>query len=108
MSAKIIHLSKSNWVTEVQQASLPVVVDFWAAWCGPCKILAATLNEVATELAGKIKIAKVNVEENPELAAQFQIRSLPTLLVFKGGTVQEQMVGALRKDDLLAKLKAHL
>lgn len=104
----VIHLSTANWDTEVTQAPIPVLVDFWAEWCGPCKMIAPLLDELAGELSGKIKIAKVNVEESQDLAAKFHIRSIPTLLVFKAGVVQEQMAGALRKADLKAKLSAYL
>ena len=89
-------------------SNIHVLVDFWAEWCGPCKMIAPVLAELATELAGKIKIGKVNVDDNQELAEKFHIRSIPTLLVIKGGAVQEQMVGALRKADLKAKLNAYL
>ena len=104
----IVHLTAANWETEVTKATTPVLVDFWAEWCGPCKLIAPVLDELANELAGKIKIAKVNVEESQDLAAKFHIRSIPTLLVFKAGTVQEQMAGALRKAELQAKLNAYL
>ncbi len=104
----IINLSQENWQNEVVNSTLPVLVDFWAEWCGPCKMLAPVLEELAGELQGKMKIAKVNIDENQGLATQFHIRSIPTLLVLKGGAVQEQMVGAMRKADLMAKLAAYL
>ncbi len=104
----IIHLSNDTWQTEVIQSNIPVLVDFWAEWCGPCKMIAPMLEELAGELAGKIKIGKVNVDNNQALAEKFHIHSIPSLLVIKGGTVQEQMVGALRKDDLKAKLLTYL
>ena len=104
----IIHLSNDTWSTEVMQSTVPVLVDFWAEWCSPCKIIIPALNELAGELAGKLKIGKVNVDENQELAGKFYIRSIPTLLIIKDGAVQEQMVGALSKADLKAKLSAYL
>jgi thioredoxin 1 len=107
-SKLVVHLTAANWDTEVTKATTPVLVDFWAEWCGPCKMIAPVLDELAGELSGKIKIAKVNVEESQDLAAKFQIHSIPTLLVFKAGVVQEQMVGAPRKADLKAKLNAYM
>ena len=104
----IVHLNESNWENEVTASSIPVLVDFWAEWCGPCKMIAPVLAELASELSGKIKIGKVNVDESQTLAEKFHIRSIPTLLVLKKGAVQEQMVGALRKDDLKGKLETYL
>ena len=93
-------VDKSNFQADVLQASEPVVVDFWAEWCGPCKMIAPSLEEIATELDGKVKIAKLNIDENPELAAQFGVRSIPTLMIFKGGEVADMKVGALPKTAL--------
>ena len=107
-SEAVLSLTEANFESEVTSSTVPVLVDFWAEWCGPCKMIAPLLDELAGELSGKIKIAKVNVEESQDLAAKFHIRSIPTLLVFKAGVVQEQMVGAPRKADLLAKLNAYL
>ena len=104
----IIHITGDNWLSEVKNAQIPVLVDFWAEWCGPCRALAPILDELATELNGKLKIVKVNVDDNQQIAAEYSIRSIPTMLIFKGGTVQEQMVGALRKDMLMAKVAKHL
>jgi thioredoxin 1 len=108
MSDAIIYINNDNWQTEVMDSDTPVLVDFWAEWCGPCKAIAPILDELADELVGKIKIAKVNVDENQKLAGDFGVRSIPTLLVIKGGTVQEQVVGALSKVDLQDKLNAYL
>lgn len=107
-SKSVVNLSKENWQSEVVDATIPVLVDFWAEWCGPCRMIAPVLDELADELAGKVKIAKVNIDEHQELAAQFNVRSIPTLLILKNGTVQEQMVGAMRKSDLQAKLSAYI
>jgi len=95
-------VDKNNFQADVLQSSEPVVVDFWAEWCGPCKMIAPSLEEIATELGGKVKIAKLNIDENPELAAQFGVRSIPTLMIFKGGEVADMKVGALPKTALSA------
>jgi thioredoxin 1 len=93
---------------EVLDSSIPVLVDFWAEWCGPCKAIAPVLEELAQDVAGKLKVVKVNVDEAGELAGQYQIRSIPTLLVFQGGIVQQQMVGAMNKATLKTKLSAYI
>ncbi|NQU40388.1 MAG: thioredoxin [Lentisphaerae bacterium] len=105
---KIVHIEGDNWQTEVMDSSIPVLVDFWAEWCGPCRAVAPILDQLADEMDGQIKIAKVDVDSNQPLAGQFGIRSIPTLLIVKDGVVQEQMVGAMNKDALKAKLDAHL
>jgi thioredoxin 1 len=93
-------VDKNNFQADVLQSSEPVVVDFWAEWCGPCKMIAPSLEEISTELNGKVKIAKLNIDENPELAARFGVRSIPTLMIFKGGEVADVKVGALPKTAL--------
>jgi len=95
-----VKIDKSNFQSDVIQSAEPVVVDFWAEWCGPCKMIAPALEEISTELGGKVKIAKVNIDENPEIAAQFGVRSIPTLMLFKGGQVADMKVGAAPKTAL--------
>ena len=103
-AANIVTLSTANFDAEVLKSPVPVLVDFWAEWCGPCKMIGPVLDELAGEYAGKIKIGKVNIDEQNALAAQFRIQSIPTLLVFKIGQVIEQMVGAKSKPALRASL----
>jgi len=89
-------------------ASLPVLVDCWAEWCGPCRMIAPVLDQLAAESGGRYKIAKLNVDENPQTSAQFQIRSIPTMLIFKNGKMVDQIVGAVPKQTIAARLQAHL
>lgn len=90
----VIELTDSNFSSEVTQANVPVLVDFWAEWCGPCKMIAPLLAELASEAQGRFKIGKVNVDEHRNLAAQYGVQSLPTLLFFKGGQVKDTVIGA--------------
>jgi thioredoxin 1 len=107
-SQHVVTITSANFEQEVTQSPVPVLVDFWAEWCGPCKMIAPLLDEVAEEKAGKLKVGKVNVDDNQDLAAKFGIRAIPTLLLVKGGVVKEQMVGAVGKKDLEKKLAAHI
>jgi len=100
MSENIVHVSDSSFETDVLQSEIPALVDFWAEWCGPCKMIAPILDEIADEFSGKIKICKVDVDSNPESAAKFNVRGIPTLLVFKDGAVEATKVGALSKGQL--------
>ncbi|MFZ2100748.1 MAG: thioredoxin [Oricola sp.] len=96
-----VNVNASNFQSDVLGSSEPVVVDFWAEWCGPCKMISPALEEISNEMAGKIKIAKVNVDENQDLAVQFGVRSIPMLLMFKDGEIADQMIGAAPKARLM-------
>jgi thioredoxin 1 len=100
-----IEINESNFERDVLQSKEPVLVDFWAEWCGPCKMLAPLLDEIATEQSGRSKVAKVNVDQNPLLAARFGIQSIPTLLYFAGGEVRDQTIGAVGKRAIVSKLE---
>ena len=104
----IVTLSTANFEQEVNKSATPVLVDFWATWCGPCKMIAPLLDELAEEKIGKIKIGKVNVDDNQDLATRFGIRAVPTLLLFQGGQVKETMVGMTGKKDLEKKLATYI
>ncbi|WP_099867072.1 thioredoxin [Pararhizobium haloflavum] len=95
-----VKVDNNNFTSEVLESAEPVVVDFWAEWCGPCKMIAPSLEEISNELAGKVKVAKVNIDENPDIAAQYGVRSIPTLAMFKGGEVADIKVGASPKTAL--------
>ena len=103
-SQNIVTLTKENFAKEVLQSATPVLVDFWAGWCGPCKMIAPVLEELADEHHGRVKIGKVNIDDHQELAVEYGIRAIPTLLLFHQGQVKEQMVGLRSKRDLKASL----
>jgi thioredoxin 1 len=107
-SEHVIHITDSNFESEVVKAGKPVLIDFWAEWCGPCKMIAPMLDEIAAEYQGKVTIAKLNIDENPKTPQRFNVRGIPTLILFKNGQVEGQKVGALRKSDLAAFLDGKL
>ena len=106
MSENITQIKSDNFETEVLQAGVPVLVDFWAPWCGPCKAIAPILEDLAVELGSSVKIAKVNIDDNQALASNFAIRSIPTLLLFQNGKVVNKIVGLASKEDIKAQLSA--
>ena len=101
-----IDINEANFDREVMQSDKPVVVDFWAEWCGPCKMIAPLLDEIAKEKAGAVKVAKVNVDQNQSLSFKYNIRAIPSLLFFKNGQVRDQVTGMTSKKDLLGRIEA--
>jgi thioredoxin 2 len=101
---KPVTVNDANFSTEVERATLPVLLDLWAPWCGPCHMVAPVLEELATEMAGRVRVAKLNVDENPATATRFQVRSIPTLLVLKGGKEMERIVGVQPKTEIVRRL----
>ena len=105
-NSTVIKLDESNFDREVTHHDKPVIVDFWAEWCGPCKMIAPVLDEIAREKAGSVKVAKVNVDENQSLSLKYNIRAIPALLFFKSGQLRDQVTGVTSKKDLLNRIEA--
>lgn len=108
MKGDIAHVTDETFEQEVLKSDLPVLVDFWAPWCGPCLMIAPTLEEIAVSYKGKLKVVKVNVDDNPRLSAAYQIMSIPTLILFKNGKPVDSVIGALPKNRILNFISPHL
>ncbi|OOZ78955.1 thioredoxin [Solemya velum gill symbiont] len=108
MSETIIEVTDDSFEADVLNSSEPVLVDYWAEWCGPCKMITPVLEEIAGEYAGKLKVAKLNIDDNPDTPPKFGIRGIPTLMIFKGGDVEATKVGALTKSQLTAFIDSNL
>ena len=108
MSKQVIHTNDDSFEADVINSEVPVLLDFWAEWCAPCKMIAPILIEIADEYEGRLKIAKLNIDENPSIPPKFGIRGIPTLILFKNGTVEGQKVGAVSKSQLTAFLDTNL
>ena len=108
MAAGILHLSDSNFDEEIKASDEPVLVDFWAEWCGPCKMIGPTLEEISKDFAGRLKVAKLNVDDAQSTAQRFEVMSIPTLILFKDGEPAARLIGAKPKAALLEEISAHL
>ena len=108
MSDKIVHLTDDSFEEEVLKSGEPVLVDYWAEWCGPCKMIAPVLDEIADEFAGKLKVAKLNIDDNPGTPPRYGVRGIPTLMLFKDGEVEATKVGAVSKSQLTAFIDSNL
>jgi len=106
--AKPIEINADTFAQEVLQSPTPVLVDFWAQWCAPCHMMAPVVEEIATEYAGKLKVVKVDVDQNPQLAAKFEIMSIPTLILFKNGAPADKIIGYMPKEKVVERIKPHL
>ena len=108
MSEKIVHVTDDSFENDVLNAEGPVLIDYWAEWCGPCKAIAPVLNEIAEAYDGKLTIAKINIDDNPNVPAKYGVRGIPTLTIFKGGNVEATKVGALSKSQLTAFIDSNI
>lgn len=106
--ANTVTLTDKGFDSDVLQSDVPVLVDFWAIWCGPCRMMAPVIDEIADDYAGKAKVGKLDVDSNPQSASRYQVRGIPTLLLFKGGEVVEQLVGAVPKERVVEALNGHI
>jgi thioredoxin 1 len=106
--SQLLYLKEENFKEEVLESPIPVLVDFWAEWCGPCHMIAPIVEQISEEYAGRIKVGKLNVDESPQIAAQYGIRGIPTLMLFQGGKAVEQIIGAVPKASIVSKLDSHL
>jgi thioredoxin 1 len=104
----LLHVNDKNFGQEVLNSDLPVLVDFWASWCGPCRAISPMVEELAKEFIGKVKVTKLNVDENPAIPSQYGVRGIPTLILFKGGKILDQIVGAVPKAKLVAMIEKAL
>jgi thioredoxin 1 len=108
MAEGVMNATAANWAAEVLGAGELVLVDFWAVWCGPCRMVAPIVEDIAKEYAGRLKVLKLNTDENPDIASKYKIMGIPTLMLFKGGEKIDQLVGAVPKHQLKEKIEAHL
>ncbi len=104
----MIEVNETNFTEIVENSDIPVLVDFWAPWCGPCKALTPTVEKIAQELEGKLKVVKINIDEAPAIAGKYSVMSIPTLILFKDGQIKEQTVGLVNKSTLIKKIQAYL
>jgi thioredoxin 1 len=108
VSQQIVHVSDSSFEQDVLKSNVPVLLDFWAEWCGPCKMIAPILDQIAAEYVGRVVVAKMNVDENPKTPMKFNVRGIPTLILFKNGQAEGQKIGAVRRADVAAFLDSKL